>query len=418
MTSIVVYEGNTTVRGGGYITRVALRVYGVDRYVTAIAFQYSDGSIFNLGVPEEPLSDPYFAGGVALGNVFTHFISTPQGFDRMTWLGTNESCGGVRIREMHFYLNGNELGSFLATSPSSMPARGDLSIESGKVVNSIDLYVTCGYWKTYEFKKLYGVPAPVNGGWTTWTDWTNCTATCGGGKQKRTRSCSNPAPQYGGSDCTGDNYEFRDCNTNECPVNGGWSEWSEWSNCAGNCPDNNGTKFRTRVCNNPSPAFGGAECEGESKQTESCDLACPVHGGWTAWSDWSGCIGDCPSGNGLKTRTRTCSNPAPKNGGKECTGLPIDTAACDVACPVDGGWTNWSDWSACENGTQTRNRTCTNPSPKNGGADCVGDSEEIQICGINKLYNDLVSSKLFWFVLILAFVLGYVFMTKKNTITT
>lgn len=39
--------------------------------------------------------------------------------------------------------------------------------------------------------------------------------------------------------------------------------------------------------------------------------------------------------------------------------------------PVNGGW---SDWSACTNGQQTR--TCTNPTPANGGADCQGPSTQ------------------------------------------
>ena len=51
--------------------------------------------------------------------------------------------------------------------------------------------------------------------------------------------------------------------------------------------------------------------------------------------------------------------------------------------PVDGGWSDddWSECSAeCGGGTQARNRTCTNPAPANGGADCVGEATEIQKC--------------------------------------
>merc|ERR1739848_610977 len=59
---------------------------------------------------------------------------------------------------------------------------------------------------------------------------------------------------------------------------------------------------------------------------------------------------------------------------------------CDYSCnPVkDGGWTEYGDWSACSaecgGGTQTRTRTCTNPAPAHGGADCEGENEEIQEC--------------------------------------
>ena len=37
--------------------------------------------------------------------------------------------------------------------------------------------------------------------------------------------------------------------------------------------------------------------------------------------------------------------------------------------PINGGWTNWSSCS-CVNGTGTQSRSCTNPTPENGGAGC------------------------------------------------
>jgi hypothetical protein len=51
---------------------------------------------------------------------------------------------------------------------------------------------------------------------------------------------------------------------------------------------------------------------------------------------------------------------------------------------VDGGYSEFGDWSECSvlcgEGTQTRTRTCTNPAPAHGGADCVGESSETQTC--------------------------------------
>ena len=50
---------------------------------------------------------------------------------------------------------------------------------------------------------------------------------------------------------------------------------------------------------------------------------------------------------------------------------------CNLEVPVDGGWTDWSEWPDygecdCEVGqkNRTRSRTCTNPPPSNGGDDC------------------------------------------------
>ena len=57
----------------------------------------------------------------------------------------------------------------------------------------------------------------VDGGWDDWTKWATCSVTCGGGSQNRSRTCTNPVPQYGGADCVGFAGENQDCNTHNCP---------------------------------------------------------------------------------------------------------------------------------------------------------------------------------------------------------
>ena len=57
----------------------------------------------------------------------------------------------------------------------------------------------------------------VNGGWGSWTRWSSCDATCGGGQRTRRRYCDNPAPSGGGSDCSGSNRQQENCNTAKCP---------------------------------------------------------------------------------------------------------------------------------------------------------------------------------------------------------
>ena len=54
----------------------------------------------------------------------------------------------------------------------------------------------------------------VNGGYSDFGTWSECSAECGGGTQTRTRNCTNPAPAHGGADCVG---ESSDCNTHPCP---------------------------------------------------------------------------------------------------------------------------------------------------------------------------------------------------------
>lgn len=60
---------------------------------------------------------------------------------------------------------------------------------------------------------------PVDGGFTDWSSWTICSATCNGGMRKRTRTCTNPVPQNGGQPCTDNASDLEQCSTDACPGN-------------------------------------------------------------------------------------------------------------------------------------------------------------------------------------------------------
>ena len=53
-------------------------------------------------------------------------------------------------------------------------------------------------------------------------------------------------------------------------------------------------------------------------------------------------------------------------------------------CPVDGGWTEWTRWTACQpvcgSGYRQRERFCRSPAPKNGGYQCIGPSYQNHHC--------------------------------------
>ncbi|XP_041846400.1 A disintegrin and metalloproteinase with thrombospondin motifs 2-like isoform X2 [Melanotaenia boesemani] len=55
-----------------------------------------------------------------------------------------------------------------------------------------------------------------DGNWGSWSEFGQCSSTCGGGVQFRTRDCDNPRPDKGGLPCMGATYQFQMCNTNEC----------------------------------------------------------------------------------------------------------------------------------------------------------------------------------------------------------
>nr|XP_022321026.1 coadhesin-like isoform X3 [Crassostrea virginica] len=237
---------------------------------------------------------------------------------------------------------------------------------------------------TESIQQTTSSPAPVNGGWTPWTDSGSCSVTCGKGSIFRLRFCTNPRPQHGGKNCQGVPYERQECQKTPCPVDGNWSPWKQDSSCSATC----GLAFRTstRECDHPPPQYGGKPCEGNSTDTERCrELPlCAVDGQWGAWSGFSNCSVKC--GNGTKTRTRSCDNPAPQYGGLKCAGNESEAVACSASdCAVDGGWSAWissgrSCSVTCGRGSVIRIRSCTNPTPSNGGQDCSGAPFQSFLC--------------------------------------
>lgn len=277
--------------------------------------------------------------------------------------------------------------------------------------------------------------ASVDGGWSA-VSWGACSVPCGGGIRTGTRSCTNPAPLHGGADCDGAAAVSEPCNVEPCgePVDGGWTAWAAWSGCSSSC--GGGIRTRTRACESPRPSNGGAPCSGLATETQECNAeACaelfypnwgvgscvadgnqpawesqlyaakaecchqrfpwdvtrcmgstePVDGGWSEWSEYGHCSVSC--GGGTRSRVRACDGPAPLNGGRDCLGPAVESESCnEQACPapVDGGWSEWSEYGACNascgGGTQIRVRACENPAPAYGGADCTGTDSESRSC--------------------------------------
>ncbi|XP_038054531.1 coadhesin-like [Patiria miniata] len=188
----------------------------------------------------------------------------------------------------------------------------------------------------------------LDGSWSEWGEWQNCSVLCGVGNRARYRTCTSPAPQFGGAPCDGTSEDWESCDTNiTCEaVNGRWSEWGEWQNCSIFCSVGYVTRHRT--CTNPAPQYGGAPCNGTSEDWHPCDtnVTClAVNGGWSDWSEWSACSVTC-GGGGQTVRTRSCINPAPEHGGLDCVGDEVETNSCSSsACPPM--WSEWSSWTTC-----------------------------------------------------------------------
>jgi len=190
---------------------------------------------------------------------------------------------------------------------------------------------SCKTWK-----KVAGECCPVceeSLEFSPWSDWTECSVTCGAGVKSRGRTCD-----VVHNKCNGPTIDTRSCSSKPCVqktrVNGGWSHWTPWSSCDVTC--GRGKQRRIRACNSPLPQYGGDECEGKASMTKHCkNHACPIDGNWSEWSPFSTCSKTC--GVGFQSRTRKCNNPKPRYGGKPCAGDDNEAENCNERdCPIDG----------------------------------------------------------------------------------
>eukprot|EP01004_Peranema_trichophorum_P007321 NODE_60_length_4100_cov_55.328640_g50_i0.p1 GENE.NODE_60_length_4100_cov_55.328640_g50_i0~~NODE_60_length_4100_cov_55.328640_g50_i0.p1 ORF type:complete len:1365 (-),score=567.13 NODE_60_length_4100_cov_55.328640_g50_i0:5-3496(-) len=230
----------------------------------------------------------------------------------------------------------------------------------------------CG--NTFESANCNTNPCPVNCELTEWASWSKCDQSCGGGKSQRTRGVE-VEPANGGDACPS-TQQTNVCNTNPCPIDCTVSSWGVWSSCSVSC--GGGSRTRTRVVS-VQAQNGGASCPSTSA-TESCNTnACPVDCVLSEWKSWEACSATC--GGGIQRRTRGVISPA-TDGGAEC-GATEETSACNTKpCPADCVVSDWGSWSACDRscagGSQTRTRQVTSQ-PQYEGKECP-NTQEVQRC--------------------------------------
>lgn len=180
--------------------------------------------------------------------------------------------------------------------------------------------------------KISRIVHSKSGGFSNWADWSQCTASCGGGRTARIRNCTNPKPSGWGKPCTllGPSYEIKICQKVECPIDGAPGAWIAWGPCDHQCGA--GLMTRTRLCDTPKPQFGGLDCDAvylSEKATCPNMKPCPIDGKWGDFSAFSACSVTC--GKGTQKKTRSCNKPAPQHGGKPCPNAPAEeTQPCNL----------------------------------------------------------------------------------------
>ena len=78
----------------------------------------------------------------------------------------------------------------------------------------------------------------VNGGYSSWSSYSKCSKTCGGGVKTRFRYCRNPYPRYGGKSCSrlGPSSKTARCNTHTCLSKEYFKRNCEWRSIYISCP--------------------------------------------------------------------------------------------------------------------------------------------------------------------------------------
>ena len=266
----------------------------------------------------------------------------------------------------------------------------------------------------------------VWGSWSEWSAWEDCSVSCGGGSQLRSRLRAKTTPEACGGACPGSAVETQSqaCNTHACcfpgpwspppstvcsgqsftqtrvcgagcdPGNcstsrpalgtkpsrdcqwGPWSQWSAWDTCTAAC--DGGTQSRTRTRNKTVAELCGGACTGSDTETQSqaCNTQpCVIECGDDAWAPAAStvCVGQSVD------QTRTCNDGC-------------NTDDCDTSRTVPGTkrpsncqwgpWSQWSAWSACsascDGGTQSRTRTRSKTVPELCGGTCRGSPVQTQ----------------------------------------
>ena len=165
---------------------------------------------------------------------------------------------------------------------------------------------------------------------SNYTEFSACSKTCGTSERFRHRTIEQLSAR-GGRSCpaTADSEACNNyANAHLCPRDCQMSAWSEFGNCSASC--GGGTQHAARTAW-AQPLRGGAPCspflvKSQDCNTQSCTATACVVSNWTSWS---ACTTQCGGGQHVRTRVVTTM---PSTDGGSCPelseALPCNTQGC------------------------------------------------------------------------------------------
>uniref|UniRef100_A0A7S2AEL5 Spondin-like TSP1 domain-containing protein n=1 Tax=Alexandrium andersonii TaxID=327968 RepID=A0A7S2AEL5_9DINO len=218
-----------------------------------------------------------------------------------------------------------------------------------------------------------------------WQAWSSCESTCGLGQRQRRREVVR-ARSGDGAGCRLELSQVAACMGQPCPEHDClWADWSEWGECSASC--GGGQRSRSHEITR-MPSDNGRVCEAVDKEeTWPCNVQACVpppcqDGAWAEWGGWSSCSTSC--GGGFRHRMREVARTA-----NECGSPPFGDARQEEFCKVASceptydctfsDWEGWSDCSAACSGTMTRKRHISQYGSGKGSF-CSGSLQEMWPC--------------------------------------
>jgi hypothetical protein len=205
-------------------------------------------------------------------------------------------------------------------------------------------------------------PCPSDCEYTAWSPYSSCSMSCGAGTQTRLRDITRAAVSSGTACDNASLSQDRNCNDGACPTDCEVSAWSDYGDCSVTC--GKGTRAKTRSMTTAA-STDGAVCPSlevvQYCNEQSCEQDCE----YSAWSTPGTCSNSCGAGVAVMTRTITKVNqhggacaaleqtvqcsPSGSAGtfdvncvaGTDCG--TVFSAACPVDCVID----YTQDWGDC-----------------------------------------------------------------------